>query len=458
MTTSRSLDQADIATLTRTVRGAVHRPSDPGYPIDGFNLAVSRRPWAVVDVLDADDVAAAIAFAGAAGMTVAVHATGHGGTSVDGHTLVIRTGLLDVCDVDPGRRTARVGAGVRWQTVLDAAAPHGLAPLCGSSTTIGVAGFLSGGGIGPLVRTVGASSDHVRSMTAITGNGELITATPELNPELFWGLRGGKATLGIITEVTVDLLPIPEIYGGALYFDGSDADRVVRAWRDWAMDLPRTANTSLALLRLPEMPGVPPMLAGRLTIAVRYTGIADLVDHSEILAPMRDLMTPLLDAVGPMPYAAIGAIHADPVDPMPTHEGAALLCALPDAAIDALLEAVGPDSGSVLTSVEMRRLGGAFADEPAVRSALCHRDAALTLTTIGVLAPPIADAVVTDSTRTLTGLAPWTTGAHLPNFAASSDPAIIARCYDDDTRSWLAALAYQHDQHGVLRVGQVVRG
>ncbi|MFW0792641.1 FAD-binding oxidoreductase [Gordonia sp. CPCC 205515] len=457
MTISRSLDQADIAALRSTVRGAVHRPTDPGYPIDGFNVAVSRRPWAVVDVLDADDVAAVVAFAGDAGMTVAVHSTGHGGTQIDGHSIVVRTGLLDVCNVDPEKRVARIGAGVRWQTVLDAAAPHGLAPLCGSSTTVGVAGFLSGGGIGPLVRTVGASSDHARSITVVTGDGEIIIATPELNPELFWGLRGGKATLGIITEVTVDLLPVPEIYGGALYFDGSEADRIVRAWRDWALALPRVANTSLALLRLPEMPGVPPMLAGRLTVAVRYAGIGDLADHAEILAPMRAVTTPLLDAVGPMPYAAIGAIHADPVDPMPTHEGAALLHDLPDDAIDALLDATGPTSGSALTVVEMRLLGGAFADEPTVRSALCHRDAALTLTTIGVLAPPIAEAVIGDSGRTIDGMAPWSTGGRLPNFAASSDPAVNATCYDDDTRSWLAALADQHDRRGVLRVGQVMR-
>ncbi len=70
------------------------------------------------------------------------------------------------------------GAGLVWQDVVDAAAPHGLSPLTGSSTTVGVAGFLTGGGIGPMVRTYGLSSDHVRAFDIVTGNGEVLRVTP----------------------------------------------------------------------------------------------------------------------------------------------------------------------------------------------------------------------------------------------------------------------------------------
>lgn len=457
MTIDRSLDQADIAALRAAVRGAVHRPTDPGYPLAGFNVAVSMRPWAVVDVLDADDVAAVVGFAAAAGMTVAVHATGHGATAVDGHSIVVRTAALDTCEVHAASRTARIGAGVRWQQVLDAAAPHGLAPLCGSSTTVGVVGFLSGGGIGPLVRTYGASSDHVREITVVTGLGEVIRATAEENAELFWGLRGGKGTLGIITEVVVDLLPLPALHGGAVYFDGAEAARVIRGWRDLTTDLPDEVGTSLALLRLPSLPGVPPMLAGRLTVAVRYAGVGETVDHIALAARLRAFGEPLLDAVGPMPYAAIGAIHADPADPMPVTERAELLAELTDDTIDALVGNAGAESGSSLSVVELRLLGGAFAAAPAVPSALCHRRAALTFTAIGVLAPPVADRVIVDAERVVAALTPWTTGGRLPNFGASTSPDDIRRCYDDDTVAWLSALADQLDPHGVFRVGQVVR-
>jgi FAD/FMN-containing dehydrogenase len=68
----------------------------------------------------------------------------------------------------PLSRTARAGGGVTWQTVLDAATPHGLAPMCGSAPAVGVVGYLTGGGIGPLIRNVGLSADHARAFAPST--------------------------------------------------------------------------------------------------------------------------------------------------------------------------------------------------------------------------------------------------------------------------------------------------
>ena len=456
----------DLTALRAVVGGAVHGPGDAGYATTGFNLAVTRTPCAVVDVADTDDIAAVIRFAGDAGLRVAVFATGHGGVEVGPDTVLVRTAALDVCEIDPSTRTARIGAGVRVQTVLDAAAPHGLALVCGSSTTVGVVGFLTGGGIGPLVRSLGSSAGYVRSVRVVTGDGTVTDASAEVNPELFWGLRGGKATLGIITEVVVDLLPISEIYGGAVYFDGAEASGLLRAWRDWAADLPREAGTSVALMRLPEMPGVPPALAGRLTVAVRFAAVGDHGAAQRLLAPMRAAATPLLDAIGPLPYAAIGAMHADPAVPMPVHEGTTLLRDVSDGTIDAIVGAAGPRSASQLIVVELRQLGGAFADEQKVRSAFGHRDAAFNLHAVGVLAPPpgpdhgSADGVEPVSSTTahlLAAVRPWSTGTSLANFNASADPAVIRTCYDEDTYAWLAALAARLDPRGVLHTGQVVR-
>ncbi|MFT3900539.1 MAG: FAD-binding oxidoreductase [Gordonia sp. (in: high G+C Gram-positive bacteria)] len=449
----------NLADLRGRVRGAVHGPTDPGYPAVGFNVAVDRRPAAVVDVADAADVAASVAFAATHGLTVAVFATGHGGTPVGPTTILLRTTDLDSCVVDAESRTARVGAGVRWQTVIDAAAPHGLAALCGSAPSVGVAGYISGGGIGPLVRTVGSSADHVREITVVTGDAAVRTVSATENPELFWGLRGGKATLGIITEVVLDLPEIAEFFGGAVYFDGGDAAAVLRAWREWSAGLPDEASTSVALLNLPPLPDVPPMLAGKLTVAVRYACLADPESAAEWFAPMRAAASPLLDAVGPMPYAAIGAVHADPPGPMPATEHGGLLAALPDEAIDILHGLATSPAAPLLPVVEVRQLGGAFAREPEVRSALCHRDAAFNLNMVGILADEeAAGAVLGAIGSSYEALGPWLTGGVLPNFVATDDRARIRDCYDDDTAAWLSALADQLDPKGVYRVGQVMRG
>jgi hypothetical protein len=307
------------------------------------------------------------------------------------------------------------------------------------------------------VRSVGLSADYVRSFELVTGAGEVLRVTPEENPDLFWGLRGGKSTLGIVTAVEIDLLPLPELYGGAIYFDGSDSAAVLRAWARWVADLPETISTSIALLQLPEMPGVPEQLAGRLTVAVRYVAVDDFDEAERRLAPLRAVATPVLDTVGVLPYVAIGAVHADPVDPMPVSEYHTLLRELTSEAVDLILGAAGPDSGSVQTIVDIRMLGGALAREGRHRSAFCHRDAAYAVTVIGVPAPPVAEAVRSQAEALVAELTPWSTGGQLPNFAPSDDAGRAARVYDGDTRHWLAALAERYDPAGVFRCGQLVR-
>ena len=291
----------------------------------------------------------------------------------------------------------------------------------------------------------------------MTGTGEYLRVTPDEHAELFWGLRGGKATLGIVAAVEIDLLPIAEFYGGALYFDGDDAPAVLRAWSQWCTGLPENVNTSIALQQLPPLPGVPEPLAGRLTLALRYTALDDFDEGAALLTPMREVAAPVLDTVGIWPYAAIGAVHADPSDPMPVHEDQTLLRDFTAEAVDILLAAAGPGSGSVQTIVEVRMLGGVMARQAQHRSAFCHRNARYAVTVIGVPMGPDAALVAAQAGALTRALAPWSTGGLLPNFAPAADPERMARVYDEDTRHWLAALADRYDPDGVLNAGQVVR-
>lgn len=94
--------------------------------------------------------------------------------------------------------------------------------MVGSSVTVGAVGYTLGGGIGPLIRSHGFSSDWVRGLRVVTASGEIVTADSESNPDLFWALRGGKGRLGVVTEMTLELVPLPELYAGGLYFEGGD--------------------------------------------------------------------------------------------------------------------------------------------------------------------------------------------------------------------------------------------
>lgn len=445
--------------LARQLRGELALPGDDGYALARpWNVAVAQEPAAVVIADDAQDVVRTVRFAADNGLRVAVQRTGHGAVpGCDGDVLLVHTGRLDAIEIDAEAATARVGAGAIWQQVIDAGAAQGLAPLVGSAPGVGVAGFLTGGGIGPLTRSHGVSSDRVRAFDLVTGDGRLLHVTPEDHADLFWGLRGGKSTLGIVCAVELELLPVTHVHGGALVFAAEDAAAVLRFWASWSASLPEHANTSVAIQQLPAMPGVPEPLAGRLTVAVRFTSTEDAATCEALLAPLRALATPVLGAIGPLPFTAIGMVHADPVDPLPSTEQSALLTELPAAAIEALLRVAGPDARSPQIVVELRLLGGAYARPGRHRSAFCHRDAAYSLLVVGVLAPEIAAHVPEHQQQVIDAIGPWTHGGRLPNFSASSTPETIARCYDDDTRVWLAALAERHDPAGVLRIGQVVR-
>jgi FAD/FMN-containing dehydrogenase len=330
------------------------------------------------------------------------------------------------------------------------AAPHGLAPLVGSAASVGVAGYLSGGGIGPLVSTYGLSSDYVRSLDLVTGDGQIRHVTPAQYPDLFWGLRGGKATLGIITAVELDLLPVSTIYGGALYFDGADAAEVLHAWSAWSAGLPEQSTTSIALAQLPAQPFIPPALAGRRTVALRYASIADPEQAEGLLAPMRAAATPVLDRVGELAYSDIGRIHDEPDSPVPVQQSQTLLSELPPEAIDALIKAAGPESGSPLLLVELRRLGGALARTPEHASAFSHRHAPYALHTIGLAVPPDQHIVAAAAQATIGSVEPWSSGGMFANFVPTSDPARIATAYDDHTRERLLTLAGHYDPAGIL--------
>ncbi|HET7303683.1 MAG TPA: FAD-binding oxidoreductase [Segeticoccus sp.] len=413
-----------------------------------WNLASASRPTAVVRPATAPELARVVARAGAEGTPVAVQCTGHGaGTDLSG-TLLVSTAGLTGLEVHPDG-WARVEAGVRWADVITAAAEHGRAPLCGSAPGVGAVGLLTGGGLSPMVRPFGWCSDRVRALEVVTGDGVLRRADRDSEPDLFWGLRGGKDALGLVTAVELELLPLDRFFGGAVFFDGADLPVVLETWRTWTGDLPDAATTSIALCQLPPMPGVPEPLAGRFTVAVRFSWVGDPAIGEEVLAPIRQAAPALLDSVEERPWTQVGLIHSDPADPLPAHEDHALLHELDADAVRAVVDAAGPDASSPQVIVELRHFGDGLARSDH-DSAACHHDAAFSLITIGVAVPETAEPVADHARRLVGSMEPWAVPGVLPNFAPHADQTRRARAYDDPTRDRLLAVADRHDPDDVL--------
>ena len=447
----------DLRELRGRVAGTVAEPSDPEYAglVAAWNLAVEMRPAAVVAATSAADVRAAVAFARERGMTVGVQATGHGAVgSLAGHIL-LATRRLDEVTVHADERWARVGAGVRWKQVVEAAARYGLAPLNGSAGDVGVVGYTTGGGTGPMVRSYGLASDRVRAFDVVTGDGELRRATPHEHPDLFFALRGGKGAAGIVTAVEFDLVPQPDFYGGALYFAAGDVPGVIDRWRRWSAALPEQATTSFALLQLPpDAPDVPPPLAGRMTLSLRFLWVGDPAEGARLLDEMRAVAPVLLDDAAAKPYTAVDSVHADPVDPMPVRDPAMLLTDLTDEAVARLLALAGPRSDSPQVIVEVRRLGGAYAREGAFPSAFCHRAAAYSVLAIGIAMDPRVDP---HAQQLFAALQEWDTGGIWPNFGPAHDAVTARRAYDARTLARLAEVVERYDPDGVLVAAAGIR-
>jgi FAD/FMN-containing dehydrogenase len=421
-------------------------------PFAAWNRAVPSHPAAVVQARTAEDVAAVVRQAADRGLTVAVRSTGHGAVPLDPSTVLVHTGAMDAVSIDPDRRVAQVQAGARWRPVIEAAARFGLAPICGSAPDIGAVGYLTGGGIGPLARSFGVSSDHVRALTVVVGSGRVLRATPTENEDLFWGIRGGKATLGIVTDVELDLLPVSTFHGGSVFFSADDAGAVLGEWRELCARLPESGTTSVAVLRLPALDRLPPQIAGRQCVAVRFGWTGDPSDGDDLLRGVRRVADPLLDDVRVRPFTEIGAVHRDPVAPAAVTTRSALLTDLTDAAADRLVTSTA-STANRQHIVEVRHLGGAVARESGHRSAVCHRDS----THLLFLSGPADRLTAEQAARVCEGLAPWTSPGLAANFTATDDPVRIDRCYDAETLFWLKELGDHWDPGHVLHTGQVVR-
>jgi FAD/FMN-containing dehydrogenase len=166
----------------------------------------------------------------------------------------------------------------------------------------------------------------VRSLDVITADGELRHVDAESEPDLFWGLRGGKGNFAVVTALEFDLFPVSCLYGGGIYFPGERTADVLRAWTDWHPHTRETMVTSLAVMRMLSMPEVPEPLRGKFLVSVRIAYNGTSADGERMVKPLRAVAPAVLDTVRDMPYAEVASIHNEPTDPVPYYERGTLCC------------------------------------------------------------------------------------------------------------------------------------
>jgi FAD binding domain/Berberine and berberine like len=453
------VDGAALEELGGSFRGELIRPSDAVYDVHRkiWNGSIDRRPALIARCAGVADVVAAVRFARDQGLLVALRSGGHSypGLSVCDAGMVIDLGQMKGIRIDPEARTVRAQAGVLLGELDHETQAFGLAVPAGIVTHTGLAGLTLGGGVGWLERKYGLTIDQLLSVDVVTTEGELVRASADENPDLFWGLRGGGGNFGIVTEFEFRLNPVgPMLLAGPVLWPMKDAPEVLRFYREWIKEVPDELTTIVTCRRVLPVPTVPEELHGRHVVIVGSCYAGPVEEGEKVLKPMREFGSPLLDICAPRPFVQ----HQAMLDPSFPHGWSyyirsANLAELGDEVIDTMVDH-GLRIASPVTVFSIFQLGGAVARVDEDEAAFTGRDAGHVLNVIGI-------------TRTSEGFEPereWARGlwsALQPhhqnvyvNFLMEEGEERIRRAYGAEKYDRLKALKRKYDPGNFLRLNQ----
>ncbi len=441
--------------MQHLMQGTMLTPADIGYDAarKSWNLSYNLHPALIVMAHSTADIVQAVSYARDNHMTIGVMASGHGPSVLDGNTLLINTSQMTDVRIDAETCTAWIEAGAKWGKVLEAAQAVGLAPLLGSSPDVGAVGYTLGGGMGWLARKYGLAADSALSFELVTADGQLLRANAMENPELFWALRGGSGSFGVVTSMEVQLYPVTTVYGGNLIYPAEAAREVYTHYREWIAAVPDDLTSSISLMNFPPLPQIPEFLRGQTVIMVRGCYSGPVEEGEKLLNQWRAWKTPMADHFGPMPFSQVAAISQDPTDPMPSHVTGLWLKDLSDPVIDILLEHAITHNG--LVASEIRHVGGAVARARHGASAYSHRDATLIFQMVSLTPTPEAWLGLKQYTEMIKQkLAPYATGGVYANFLEGQDKVNLARsAFTPEVYQRLSEIKAQYDPENMFRFG-----
>jgi FAD/FMN-containing dehydrogenase len=364
----------------QTTTGDLIRPSDADYETARriWNGMIDRRPALIARPRTVDDVAAAVLLARDEKLPLAVRGGGH---SVAGHStcdggLVIDLSRLANVHVDPAARSVRVGGGALLGGLDAATQEHGLVVPSGHVSHTGVAGLTLGGGTGWLMRKYGLTVDSLRSAALVTAAGEVVRASEDEHPDLFWALRGGGGNFGVVTEFEFEAHRLgPELVAGMVLYPLVEATDALARCRDLMADAPDELTVFPVFVSVPPQPPFPKELHGRPVLALGAAYAGPIEDGLRVVEPLRRLARPAFDLLGPMPYLALQTMLDESVPHGLHHYNRSdYLAELSDDAIATLVDHVGRMT-SPLAQVITGCMGGAVERVPSDATAFPARDA-----------------------------------------------------------------------------------
>ncbi|TCC27842.1 FAD-binding oxidoreductase [Kribbella speibonae] len=431
--------------------GKIVGPEDPEYDAASRTVLVGGSPAYVLRPETVEDVRKAVRYAAGSGLPLAVRGGGHAfpgfGTN-DGGVVIDLVDLAGIELVDKDRHIVRIGGGATWGQVAAALAPHGLAISSGDTRSVGVGGLTLTGGIGWKVRKYGLALDSLVAAEVVTAAGEVVRASADENPELFWAIRGGGGNFGIVTAFEFAAHPTTDIHFGKVVFAATEIADVLPRWAEYLRTAPAEL-TSIASFANPFLGGP----EAPLEIQLAYDG-----DDAELAAraidPIRALGTVVADEVALTPYAEV---LVDGLVPPPgirfeTRSAFVDKDSVPE--VLRILAEAGTAQGSPVIAV--RSVGGAVAQVADDATAYAHRQAELMFVTMTVGPPPVLEATRPARQQLWDRLSPNVSGAYA-NFLSAAEDADVDAVYPAKTYERLAAVKREYDPENVFSGNHNIR-
>lgn len=449
---------AAAAELHHTFHGRVLRPGDPDFAEarEIWNAAITKQPALIAQCHDRADVAAAVRAARGSGLEIAVRAGGHNiaGTALTDGGMVVDVSPIKTYSLDAAAGTVTAGAGMTWGELDTATQTVGGATPGGIVSSTGLAGLALGGGFGWLSRRYGWTCDNIESARVVTCDGETAVASAEENPELFWALRGGGGNFGVVTDLTLSMHPVRQVFGGSLVFALTDATGVLGRCDEIMAAAPDSQCLVIGI-------GPPPAAAAAAGSRVLRVSVCDSGSERsgrELTAALTARHRPLFDLTRVLDYRELQTmLDAGGVRGLGHYAKSLFLDGLGPAAVDVLLghaERASPRSRIVLHSCGGRPSRPGHPD-----TAFGHRDARYNLqidSTWEIGADP--EPHIRWARTLYEAMTPFGSGGVYVNFlGADADPAGIRAAYGEGRLRRLSQAKARYDPDNTFHVNQNIR-
>ncbi|RWG85879.1 MAG: FAD-binding oxidoreductase [Mesorhizobium sp.] len=427
-----------------------------------WNGAIDRRPHLIARCIGTSDVITAVRFARGHDLEIAIRGGGHNvaGTAVCDDGIVVDLSAMRGVRVDPVNRRAWVQGGALWGDVDHETQAHGLATTGGIVSHTGVAGLTLGGGVGWLMRKHGLTVDNLVAADLVTADGELLRASEDEHPDLFWALRGGGGNFGVVTSFEFRLHAVgPTVLAGPILWDANHAGDVLRFYRDFVRDAPDELGTVVRFGTAPPLPVIPEYLHWRPVMIVGSCYAGSIEDGEKMLRPLRAFRTPLLDLVGAKPYAVFqSALDSTVVHGWNYYWKSTHLSELRDDLID-VIAGHAFSSSSPRSYVAMFHLKGAVSRVAEGETAFGNRQASHAITLDAVWRPgeDCGDRDTAWTKRFFAALGHFREGVYVNFLGGDEDPDRVREAYGDSVYDRLVDVKTTYDPDNVFHHNQNIR-